>query len=534
MCAYFCQAATAALNLINFRPNLSRAAARPIRSFVGLAFGAAFSGCSMHPIPDQASFGRVPTEDIVARARCEIRAGLLEHAIAQILIPEERQKFRKKIEEENEKLAELILSSKNVGQPVKKKIAELMIDPRIGGPIREAASRYANKTQKVAPQKSNIEKAIGALDEIVKSRKVPVPPDAEKAFAEAIKTLRTLLENHAVIMELDEVDKRAGAFASITEAELEEVAEQLQTARGRGNLDQEVLGISKGISATIRKYLGDYASVAAAYDFDFQITEVNDVEAGVGFKLPWKSPGLVDFGIDGKLHKTRVGKRTFAAQETFGEITVTKDHWCDKQAFKGPARNLMYPMTGSIGMRKVVRTFVKIVEQGGGKDSFVDVLTFTTVIGGSLKPTLKLKEVPGSFRLVNATVDLSGERTDLHSVKISLVFPKKKEDKKPGDTEVQCRRIDTLPNSAIDSDLAETCEDERGNHYILNPVWLARFNLCLADGRDREDKLKVLRFAAPEMYCVTYANALVPRRATAPRNESIKTGVKLKEWWYSG
>ena len=57
--------------------------------------------------------------------------------------------------------------------------------------------------------------------------------------------------------------------------------------------------------------------------------------------------------------------------------------------------NFPAPLHGMIaaGLRKVVETFVEISEQGGGKDSFVDTLTFTTTIGASVTPSIKINPV---------------------------------------------------------------------------------------------------------------------------------------------
>lgn len=536
MCSYFFRREAPGLNGRHFQPNALFDVARSMGLVGSIIFAAVLAGCSLHPIPDDVSFGRIPTEQIVARARCEMRAGLLELAVAQILTSEERSKFKKKIVEENEKIV-MSFESAKTNPEVRRLINKFKSDyPPIGSLIEKIKEKYNQKFGESTQEKKNadVDAAIAALEAIAKGMKPNMGLDSTKAKEEAIKTLRVFFENHRVVLELEELDQNPGALANITADDLEELVDELQTAKGRGALDETVRDIIKNNSATMIRYLADYSSVAVAYDFDFQITESNELGASVGLRAPWSLTNILDVGAEAKLNKTRVGKRTFSAQETFGEITVSKDHWCDKQAFRGPSRNIVYPMTGSIGLRKVVRTFVQLVEQGGGKDSFVDALTFTTEVGGGLKASVKLKEVPDSFRVINAAGGVAGERTDLHSIKVSLVFPKKKEEKKPGDTEVQCRQHD--PGSVLSdyNDVVATCEDEKGNHYRLNPVWLARFNLCIADGRDREDRLKVLRFSAPEMYCVTYANALVPRRATAPGIAGTGSAIRLRQWWFSG
>ena len=53
--------------------------------------------------------------------------------------------------------------------------------------------------------------------------------------------------------------------------------------------------------------------------------------------------------------------------------------------------------------------------------------------------------------------------------------------------------------------------------HRLSALWQARFNLCVQDGRSREDQLNALRFTAPEVYCIEYADAFVPRAGQSGR-----------------
>src|SRR5262245_5581262 len=177
----------------------------------------------------------------------------------------------------------------------------------------------------------------------------------------------------------------------------------------------------------LKPILDEYGEVAVAYDFNFDITEADDLNANLAFKLPFTAPRVFDLGASGSLHKIRRAKRTFRSQESFRDL-ILRDQWCGN--FEPHDKNILYPITGSIGLRKVVQTFMALSEQGGGKDNFVDVLTFTTTIGGSLNPSVKLNAVPNSFRLVSASVGLSAERKDLHQVTISLAFPVQAKPKK--------------------------------------------------------------------------------------------------------
>ena len=275
----------------------------------------------------------------------------------------------------------------------------------------------------------------------------------------------------------------------------------------------------------LKAILDDYGKVAVAYDFEFEITEHDNLDSNLAFKLPFTAPSSFDLSAAGSLHKTRVGKRTFSAQETFADLILRND-WCD--GFAPRDRNILYPITGSIGLRKVVETFIALSEQGGGKDSFVDALAFTTTISGSVNPSVKLNPVPNSFRLVSATAGAAADRTDLHKVKISLAFPVPEKPKKKNGS--------LLP---VDPNEPGTAP------YVYNPVWRARYNICVADAREREDLFKTLRLSPPEVYCISYADAFVPRTSagdviprTALESPPLRGGRaldkpqrRLPSWW---
>lgn len=239
-----------------------------------------------------------------------------------------------------------------------------------------------------------------------------------------------------------------------------------------------------------------YASSAVAYDFDFEITENDGLSSNLAFQLPFPTPNLFNLKADGSLDKSRVGKRTFRSQQTFADIVKNLD-WCStyfgKRSKELPLpKNILYPISGSIGMDKVVESFMKLSDQGGGKDSFIDILTFTTTIGGSLHPSVTLSPVQHSFRLVSGSLDVSGSRKDVHKVTVSLAFP------------VKQKKAPTLYPDASDQSVR-----------TRDPVWRARYNICVADARQREDAFKVLRDSPPEIYCMEYADAFVPATTLA-------------------
>ncbi len=167
----------------------------------------------------------------------------------------------------------------------------------------------------------------------------------------------------------------------------------------------------------------------------------------------------------------------------------------------------------STPIEKVVNIFLAIVSQEGGgtsaKSQFVETSTFTTTVGGNIKLKVKLNPVSNQFPLICADTTLTTSRVDLHDVTISLAFPQVAEKTElaaaatggpmTADTTVgtaasiqalegQVQKL-TLQNVTVGKDV-------QGVHR-LKVQWQARYNLCVQDGRNREDKLSQLRLTAP-------------------------------------
>jgi hypothetical protein len=238
-------------------------------------------------------------------------------------------------------------------------------------------------------------------------------------------------------------------------------------------------------------------SVAGVYSFDFNITEHNNANGSAAFKLPFTGPKVLNGGGSASLDLMRVGSRVVATGDHWGDL-VSKTNLC---AYVRPRPgNFVYPLDGSIGVGRAVQTFLDIAEQGGdtnqgnAKDSFVDTLTFTTEVTGGANASITLEAVPHSFRLVSASASLLGSRKDIHKMTVSLTFPQPPTP----------RKAKPITGSKF--------EDGYLNAPFTRPAeWRARYNLCVADGRQREDGLKLLRLEAPEVYCITFADAFEPK-----------------------
>ena len=314
---------------------------------------------------------------------------------------------------------------------------------------------------------------------------------------------------------------------------------------------KQLYGRDKVWARRVKEY-EDYLGIGAAYDWSFDITEKDNAEGSFGFKLPFLHPGSFDLAGSAYAKKTRQGKRTFKTGDTFS-VLLKRDyydfcrgdpsHVASNSVPVGPIprdKNILYPITGSIGLRKVVDTFLAIASQEGASasDHFVDELTFTTELNGSVNPSITLSPMTHAFRLVNASATLTANRLDMHKVSISLVFPNSssaaaaetsdagkgtkakvakktpgakdtasdaKDDDADGDKKVQVINVISARDAA---DIERRVLREG---YRLSTLWRARYNLCVQEGKAREDDLKALRFTAPEVYCIESTDIFVPR-----------------------
>jgi len=240
------------------------------------------------------------------------------------------------------------------------------------------------------------------------------------------------------------------------------------------------------------RLLARLARVAIAYTFDFHITEHNGAAGSAGFQMPWLATNVVDAKAAGAIDLTRVGSRVFGTEDSWEDLIGDFSSKCDGKPWDRRPRTVLYPLTGSIGVGDVVRTFIEIEEQGGAKDNFVDTLTFTTDIGGGVDAAVKIAPVPSQFRLVSATASVAASRVDIHKLTVSLAFPS---------PQPVPRAITGVVR--VDGDLNAPFERP--------PAWRARYNLCVQDARTRENAFKQLRLRDPVVYCIAYADQFAPK-----------------------
>jgi hypothetical protein len=162
------------------------------------------------------------------------------------------------------------------------------------------------------------------------------------------------------------------------------------------------------------------SGTTVAYEFSFVITENNAAASGqLTFEKPNFSGGSITLDFKPSAVLQRVNTRTFTVLEKLEVINAAD---CSPEAVSA---NWAYPITGATGMAEVVQTYVKLsllAGLGNGKNVFSDELTFTTIFTAGVKPTLRLNSVAGTFRLTNASITGTADRTDEHNVTVAFGY----------------------------------------------------------------------------------------------------------------
>jgi hypothetical protein len=181
----------------------------------------------------------------------------------------------------------------------------------------------------------------------------------------------------------------------------------------------------------VQKILEKYDEAAIAYDFTFDITETNNVTAGVDL-LSTFTRGTVKTGFTAGNERDRQNVRNFQMTDSFENlISIVRDQYCPSEA-GGP--NWLYPITGTIGLDELIRTFVTLTETerltGGGKDkvdpAVADTIEFRTKFSGSAHPKLELSPLGRGTELVSANLKGEVSRLDNHKVIVAVSLPPEK------------------------------------------------------------------------------------------------------------
>jgi hypothetical protein len=167
-----------------------------------------------------------------------------------------------------------------------------------------------------------------------------------------------------------------------------------------------------------------------AYTFDLDMTETNNFDTQFNFLNIFQNAKLTPI-IKGGIDRTRQNERLFTVTDSFGGLIRLPDDYCtDPVAGRNyvVAENYTHPITGRIGVKKMIQDFIELTLFGslsGPKDNvkgpptLVDQLSFTTQLSGSINPTLIFSP---ALSVSSASLNISAVRKDLHKVTIGLAI----------------------------------------------------------------------------------------------------------------
>ncbi|SCB55873.1 hypothetical protein GA0061098_10583 [Bradyrhizobium shewense] len=168
--------------------------------------------------------------------------------------------------------------------------------------------------------------------------------------------------------------------------------------------------------AAVQTFGQGFQNASIVYTFTFDINEQNGAEAGFTLFNPFAN-GTFNVAATGGSNRIRAGNRNFELIDSFDDLRKMN---CtrDREA------NWVYPLTGDVGMYDSVATFIRLQRAdnpGSGRIfTFADTLTYTTTFTGGVGATLTLQPVSEQFKFTAANAGLSGSRTDVHKVVVTM------------------------------------------------------------------------------------------------------------------
>ena len=142
------------------------------------------------------------------------------------------------------------------------------------------------------------------------------------------------------------------------------------------------------------------------------------------------------FGFSSKFDLARQNTRIFTTADTLGKMAAElDDQYCSKKYIV--SENIVYPLTGKIGIETVLQQFVQMAIfdglTGNGKDDFTkpkgpaqmsEGLQFTTTLNLSATPKVVFAPATHDLHVLDASFTAQAIRADLHTLTIGLYVPK--------------------------------------------------------------------------------------------------------------
>jgi hypothetical protein len=289
-------------------------------------------------------------------------------------------------------------------------------------------------------------------------------------------------------------------------------------------------GLDHFTNSKSKKHVADIiAATSIGYDFSFTMTEDNNLTGGgLTFLRKSASPqpkGGLEVGLTGEATRKRENIRNFRIIEDLADVAKA-------DCSPGPRSNLAYPISGSLRVDEVVRTYIQLERMTDldapkeDETEFIDPkvppalkqlkrgeqtrtgvfsehLHFQTKLTAGAHPILTLSAVVGSFRLTNATVNGQITRDDDHTLIIAFAQNPNFKDENEKVRKSRAARTDLVGNDkkVVRGARAEAALAAESSEHARNRVALelARVRNLLDDEQEGARFLgkQLLRFLRP-------------------------------------
>jgi hypothetical protein len=372
---------------------------------------AGLSGCSL-PRPLQDDVTRLPLSDIIRKITCEAR-----DAMHDILDDkghsQERYGAYKAAKDELKKLTKVVLKPwEDESKELDKKKKALL------------ATKQALETENTA-----IANIFAKIDEMTGSDREQQLKRVPQLSARRNELRKELVQLNSDIAEYMRAIRKHNASAALSQKRVDAKTKVLQKQF---------------------KEFSRYTNHEMAYSFRFKAIETNVASGSASYQLPIHL-GSLTWGIGGNDTSKRDGERKASLVITFDDLYNTR---CgDAPPEVADIRAVHYPIRGKIGVREVIAQYFAILdrakqdgEEANGRngdgshaeegedaakakrvfartEAYVDTISFTTTLTGSLTPSVTL--TPASGERLTASLGGSASREDVHTVTISLSAPER-------------------------------------------------------------------------------------------------------------
>lgn len=413
-------------------------------------------GCSNHPIVDDVT--PYTTYDVVHKVRCEAWEALDAYAKEQRFDVNEILRVQKAIKgmqdalnnnPERAKLhAEISIINAEIDETTTKlltvKLHILGLKRRLEGrPDTEAmlskvkalqnrlrATNNPHIIKKIEEDTSDLEALLAEED---------TWPGEQQQIADRLKKLESEVRTRVALNEALEIRKEKSKEELKEKFKEAEDALQAQANRFVDKGDGKPGDLALALT---------FFKSTIAMQFRFDITENNVAKLDGAYAMPVHLGSLI-LGYSAGSDRTRRGDRAVGIASTFEYLLDEKKVRCDR-SHPASERATLYPITGNVGIRELVRQYLKITENAIlgpsaiATKQFTDKVVFTTKINAGVAPKLELRPTPLHKLTING--DLSARREDAHEVIVDIAPPPKKDGSTVGPAKIS---IESVPELGI-------------------------------------------------------------------------------------